>query len=167
MGSEVAQLLEAADFAARKHQRQRRKDPEGTPYINHPIGGRSAGGATAVASRGWGPGRERGGRAAPRAPSGYLALYQAQFVFKTHSDLERSAWLFPVYSGHPKKKSKGRAQGHPASEGRPPLALQNPHHAALNPLLTSCFAPSGVARILTHEAGITDIVVLQVTLLLC
>lgn len=29
--------------------------------------------------------------------------------------------------------------------------------------LTSCFAPSGVARILTHEAGITDIVVLQVT----
>uniref|UniRef100_A0A8C6G0C3 Guanosine-3',5'-bis(diphosphate) 3'-pyrophosphohydrolase MESH1 n=1 Tax=Moschus moschiferus TaxID=68415 RepID=A0A8C6G0C3_MOSMO len=38
MGSEVAQLLEAADFAARKHQRQRRKDPEGTPYINHPIG---------------------------------------------------------------------------------------------------------------------------------
>lgn len=106
MGSEVAQLLEAADFAARKHQRQRRKDPEGTPYINHPIGGRSAGGATAVASRGWGPGRERGGRAAPRAPSGYLALYQAQFVFKTHSDLERSAWLFPVYSGHPKKKKK-------------------------------------------------------------
>ena len=66
-----------------------------------------------------------------------------------------------------KKKSKGRAQGHPASEGRLPLALQNPHHAALNPLLTSCFAPSGVARILTHEAGITDIVVLQVTFLLC
>lgn len=64
-----------------------------------------------------------------------------------------------------KKKSKGLAQGHPASEGRPPLALQNPHHAALNPLLTSCFAPSGVARILTHEAGITDIVVLQAALL--
>ncbi|XP_047394346.1 guanosine-3',5'-bis(diphosphate) 3'-pyrophosphohydrolase MESH1 isoform X1 [Sciurus carolinensis] len=38
MGSEVAQLLEAADFAARKHRQQRRKDPEGTPYINHPIG---------------------------------------------------------------------------------------------------------------------------------
>ncbi|XP_039714140.1 guanosine-3',5'-bis(diphosphate) 3'-pyrophosphohydrolase MESH1 isoform X4 [Pteropus medius] len=38
MGSEAAQLLEAADFAARKHRRQRRKDPEGTPYINHPIG---------------------------------------------------------------------------------------------------------------------------------
>ncbi|KAF7466984.1 Hypothetical predicted protein [Marmota monax] len=38
MGSEAAQLLEAADFAARKHKQQRRKDPEGTPYINHPIG---------------------------------------------------------------------------------------------------------------------------------
>lgn len=33
--------------------------------------------------------------------------------------------------------------------------------------LTSCFAPSGVARILTHEAGVTDTVVLQVNLLLC
>ncbi|KAM5291156.1 guanosine-3',5'-bis(diphosphate) 3'-pyrophosphohydrolase MESH1 isoform 3-T4 [Glossophaga mutica] len=38
MGSEAAQLLEAADFAAQKHRGQRRKDPEGTPYINHPIG---------------------------------------------------------------------------------------------------------------------------------
>ncbi|XP_064013906.1 guanosine-3',5'-bis(diphosphate) 3'-pyrophosphohydrolase MESH1 [Pogoniulus pusillus] len=38
MGSEAAALLEAADFAARKHKGQRRKDPEGTPYINHPIG---------------------------------------------------------------------------------------------------------------------------------
>ncbi|NXA05077.1 MESH1 pyrophosphohydrolase, partial [Sapayoa aenigma] len=37
MGSEVARLLEAADFAARKHKEQRRKDPEGTPFINHPI----------------------------------------------------------------------------------------------------------------------------------
>ncbi|NWI98012.1 MESH1 pyrophosphohydrolase, partial [Pitta sordida] len=36
-GSEGARLLEAADFAARKHKDQRRKDPEGTPYINHPI----------------------------------------------------------------------------------------------------------------------------------
>lgn len=50
MGSEAAQLLEAADFAARKHRRQRRMDPEGTPYINHPIGGRAALGATAAAS---------------------------------------------------------------------------------------------------------------------
>uniref|UniRef100_A0A2K5SBB0 HD domain-containing protein n=1 Tax=Cebus imitator TaxID=2715852 RepID=A0A2K5SBB0_CEBIM len=38
MGSKTAQLLEAADFAARKPRQQRRKDPEGTPYINHPIG---------------------------------------------------------------------------------------------------------------------------------
>ncbi|XP_058667712.1 guanosine-3',5'-bis(diphosphate) 3'-pyrophosphohydrolase MESH1 [Ammospiza caudacuta] len=37
MGSEAARLLEAVDFAARKHKDQRRKDPEGTPYINHPI----------------------------------------------------------------------------------------------------------------------------------
>ncbi|NXT27564.1 MESH1 pyrophosphohydrolase, partial [Syrrhaptes paradoxus] len=36
MGSEAAALLEAADFAAAKHKEQRRKDPEGTPYINHP-----------------------------------------------------------------------------------------------------------------------------------
>ncbi|XP_066415221.1 guanosine-3',5'-bis(diphosphate) 3'-pyrophosphohydrolase MESH1 [Molothrus aeneus] len=37
MSSEAARLLEAVDFAARKHKEQRRKDPEGTPYINHPI----------------------------------------------------------------------------------------------------------------------------------
>ncbi|NWS14318.1 MESH1 pyrophosphohydrolase, partial [Pachyramphus minor] len=37
MGSDVARLLEAADFAARKHKKQRRKDPEATPFINHPI----------------------------------------------------------------------------------------------------------------------------------
>lgn len=54
MGSEAAQLLEAADFAAHKHRQQRRKDPEGTPYINHPIGGR-AGWETMLAVRGgWG-----------------------------------------------------------------------------------------------------------------
>lgn len=50
MGSEAARLLEAADFAARKHRRQRRRDPEGTPYINHPIGARSRGAV-------WGGGR--------------------------------------------------------------------------------------------------------------
>ncbi|XP_069654859.1 LOW QUALITY PROTEIN: vacuolar protein sorting-associated protein 33B [Haliaeetus albicilla] len=38
MGSDAARLLEAADFAAGKHKDQRRKDPEGTPFINHPIG---------------------------------------------------------------------------------------------------------------------------------
>ncbi|XP_027707319.1 guanosine-3',5'-bis(diphosphate) 3'-pyrophosphohydrolase MESH1 [Vombatus ursinus] len=38
MNSDAALLLEAADFAARKHRKQRRKDPEETPYINHPIG---------------------------------------------------------------------------------------------------------------------------------
>ena len=30
-------FLKALDFAARKHRNQRRKDPEQTPYINHPI----------------------------------------------------------------------------------------------------------------------------------
>lgn len=35
---ELGLLLEAANFAARKHRDQRRKDPPKTPYINHPIG---------------------------------------------------------------------------------------------------------------------------------
>lgn len=34
---DAAFLLRAADFAARKHSDQRRKDPEASPYINHPI----------------------------------------------------------------------------------------------------------------------------------
>ncbi|XP_069668832.1 guanosine-3',5'-bis(diphosphate) 3'-pyrophosphohydrolase MESH1 [Periplaneta americana] len=34
----VVQLIKCIDFAAVKHQKQRRKDPEKTPYINHPIG---------------------------------------------------------------------------------------------------------------------------------
>nr|XP_033775553.1 guanosine-3',5'-bis(diphosphate) 3'-pyrophosphohydrolase MESH1 [Geotrypetes seraphini] len=38
MSSEVALLLEAVDFAAKKHKSQRRNDPERSPYINHPIG---------------------------------------------------------------------------------------------------------------------------------
>ncbi len=33
----VARLLKAADFAAHKHRRQRRKDAEASPYINHPL----------------------------------------------------------------------------------------------------------------------------------
>lgn len=35
--SELGQLLEAVHFAAAKHKNQRRKNPESTPYINHPI----------------------------------------------------------------------------------------------------------------------------------
>ncbi|XP_035769602.1 guanosine-3',5'-bis(diphosphate) 3'-pyrophosphohydrolase MESH1 isoform X2 [Neolamprologus brichardi] len=38
MNSDAALLLETVQFAAEKHRNQRRKDPEGTPYINHPIG---------------------------------------------------------------------------------------------------------------------------------
>lgn len=34
----VGRVLEAVQFAATKHKDQRRKDPEKTPYINHPIG---------------------------------------------------------------------------------------------------------------------------------
>ncbi|XP_037548091.1 guanosine-3',5'-bis(diphosphate) 3'-pyrophosphohydrolase MESH1 [Nematolebias whitei] len=38
MSSDAALLLEAVHFAAYKHRNQKRKDPAGTPYINHPIG---------------------------------------------------------------------------------------------------------------------------------
>jgi len=31
-------IIRCIDFAARKHQNQRRKDVAQTPYINHPIG---------------------------------------------------------------------------------------------------------------------------------
>ena len=34
----ITDLIKAADFAAKKHRDQKRKDPEETPYINHPIG---------------------------------------------------------------------------------------------------------------------------------
>ena len=30
-------VLKAIEFAAHKHRDQRRKDPDKTPYINHPI----------------------------------------------------------------------------------------------------------------------------------
>ncbi|VDL76230.1 unnamed protein product [Nippostrongylus brasiliensis] len=35
---DLALLVKAADFAARRHRHQKRKDHGGTPYINHPIG---------------------------------------------------------------------------------------------------------------------------------
>lgn len=38
MSSDSILLLETVNFAAVKHRNQRRKDSEGTPYINHPIG---------------------------------------------------------------------------------------------------------------------------------
>ncbi|KAK5874428.1 hypothetical protein PBY51_019372 [Eleginops maclovinus] len=38
MNSDAILLLETVNFAAEKHRNQRRKDPEATPYINHPIG---------------------------------------------------------------------------------------------------------------------------------
>merc|ERR1719189_2606518 len=33
----MAEVLKAADFAAKKHRDQRRKGPDKAPYINHPI----------------------------------------------------------------------------------------------------------------------------------
>ncbi|KAI6208280.1 HD domain protein [Aphelenchoides besseyi] len=35
---DLALVLKAADFAARRHRLQKRKDVKQTPYINHPIG---------------------------------------------------------------------------------------------------------------------------------
>jgi len=35
---ETGLLLKSIDFAAEKHKRQKRKDQEESPYINHPIG---------------------------------------------------------------------------------------------------------------------------------
>ena len=35
--TQTTALLRAASFAATKHRRQRRKDPEASPYINHPL----------------------------------------------------------------------------------------------------------------------------------
>ena len=35
--ADLGQILLAAEFAARKHRRQRRKDRDATPYINHPL----------------------------------------------------------------------------------------------------------------------------------
>jgi guanosine-3',5'-bis(diphosphate) 3'-pyrophosphohydrolase len=38
VSSDLALILHAAAFAAHKHRRQRRKDAETSPYINHPLG---------------------------------------------------------------------------------------------------------------------------------
>ncbi|XP_069544913.1 guanosine-3',5'-bis(diphosphate) 3'-pyrophosphohydrolase MESH1 [Brachyistius frenatus] len=38
MNTDAVLLLETVHFAAEKHRHQRRKDPEATPYINHPVG---------------------------------------------------------------------------------------------------------------------------------
>lgn len=35
--SDITKILRAASFAAHKHNDQRRKDPEASPYINHPL----------------------------------------------------------------------------------------------------------------------------------
>ncbi|KAL6264620.1 hypothetical protein P5V15_004722 [Pogonomyrmex californicus] len=34
----LSQVIKCANFAAEKHRNQRRKDVDGTPYINHPLG---------------------------------------------------------------------------------------------------------------------------------
>lgn len=38
MENNLQLVIKAANFSAVKHRKQRRKDPEETPYINHPIG---------------------------------------------------------------------------------------------------------------------------------
>ena len=35
---DLVELMDCADFAAKKHTNQRRKNAAATPYINHPIG---------------------------------------------------------------------------------------------------------------------------------
>jgi guanosine-3',5'-bis(diphosphate) 3'-pyrophosphohydrolase len=36
--ADLITFTKTADFAAKKHRDQRRKDKESSPYINHPIG---------------------------------------------------------------------------------------------------------------------------------
>ncbi|KAG8187597.1 hypothetical protein JTE90_029597 [Oedothorax gibbosus] len=36
--NDLQNVIKAANFAAVKHRQQKRKDPEETPYINHPLG---------------------------------------------------------------------------------------------------------------------------------
>ena len=38
LSAAIEMIVKASDFACKKHKSQKRKDPEGTPYINHPIG---------------------------------------------------------------------------------------------------------------------------------
>merc|ERR1712183_172260 len=38
MEDAISSIITATNFAAIKHKNQRRKDPDQTPYINHPIG---------------------------------------------------------------------------------------------------------------------------------
>lgn len=121
MGSEAARLLDAVDFAARKHRWQRRKDPEETPYINHPIGESDARSVRVATGKG------RGGR--PQRP-------------------QRAAAAFA--------QARGEDAGHPSTSQRRDSGIVVGPDSPLP-------APLGVARILTHEAGITDIAVLQVT----
>lgn len=35
---DIKKLMKCVNFATIKHRNQRRKDPQETPYINHPIG---------------------------------------------------------------------------------------------------------------------------------
>lgn len=89
MGSEVARLLEAVDFAARKHKDQRRKDPEGTPYINHPIG------AETPRHRVPFPGDPRGpSLSEPCSPLGVLPTPGSPSPWS----LERTVSLFPYHA---------------------------------------------------------------------
>ncbi|KAJ7311147.1 hypothetical protein JRQ81_006751 [Phrynocephalus forsythii] len=74
---EVVRLLDAADFAARKHAAQRRKDAESTPYINHPIGEQWAG-STFSSCGGSGPVDEGDGA--------FLSLRKAALLHDTVED---------------------------------------------------------------------------------
>lgn len=115
MGSEAAALLEAADFAARKHKGQRRKDPEGTPYINHPIGA-ERGGSPAEAAR-LAPG-------AAAAPPGARLAFEGQPL----GLLRLSTCRLPESS-----IPASEAAGAPCHSRVPPLPLSLPPHRCLTP----------------------------------
>lgn len=197
MGSEAAALLEAADFAARKHKGQRRKDPEGTPFINHPIGAETR---RHPHPRPWESPRTRvplpGHRVPPgdpgdpppaperRPPPGapHPGPWREPDPLSCATSLPPSGGATPLPRALP---TPGR-QFSPRVPSLPcPTAVfgrgGSPHAVALpgtvptgaaalarscplpSPLPTSLLCVAGVARILAHEAGVTDIVVLQVT----